>query len=225
MGRRRHLQAALACALLLTACGGGSDEPEGDLYVSFNYPQTTELQLFQSVDVRPVVSGLDGRKPSFRHKSESGPLPQGFTFSTSDGAIGGYAAQAGNYLVFSELTVAGYEGTLTQVPSFRISTDIRLSYPFSSGTTTFGTAITPLTPTVSGTLPGDAVTNFRIRPNVAGATPSSLPPGVSLDPQTGTVSGTPTSRGTYVAFVQATVVRGDRQATIESGSYLYFSVQ
>jgi len=55
-----------------------------------------------------------------------------------------------------------------------------LSYPSGTQTLVIGTAITPITPTITGT-----VSDFSVQPN--------LPAGLTLDSSKGTISGTPTA--------------------------------
>jgi hypothetical protein len=69
----------------------------------------------------------------------------------------------------------GYQPPPTPPPA-----SASLSYPAGAQTFVVGTAITPITPTITGTL-----ASFTVSP--------ALPAGLALDPNKGTVSGTPTA--------------------------------
>lgn len=79
--------------------------------------------------------------------------------------------------VLLTLTACGGGGGGTTPPSHA---DATLTYPSGTQTFTVGTAITPLAPTITGSL-----TSFSVSP--------SLPVGLSLDAGTGVISGTPTA--------------------------------
>ena len=77
-----------------------------------------------------------------------------------------------------------------------------LAYP-SPGTMTVGTDITPLTPSVSGT-----VTSYSVSP--------AMPPGLTLNTTTGVISGTPTAATPSTSYVvQAMNSRGSTTYTIQ----------
>lgn len=216
-----------AMAAGLVACGGGSDRSsneaaDGNLYVTFEYPtQTQTYKLFDVINVAPVVGGLGGSTAHFSVNTAIAPLPTGFTYAEASGVIGGHAGIAGSHQVYSVMSVEGYDGTLTAVVSFSVTTDIGFSY--ATPAVVRGAAMQPLAPVITGLLAGDAVSDFRLLgPGRQGV--GALPPGLSMDSQTGVITGTPTTAGVYTAFVDATVTRAGKQATIQSQSYLYFSV-
>ena len=79
---------------------------------------------------------------------------------------------------------------------------VALTYPSGVQTFTVGTAITPITPTVTGTL-----TSFTVSP--------ALPAGLSLDSGKGTLSGTPTAVAASANYtVSATGTGGSASATV-----------
>src|SRR6516165_3828873 len=77
-----------------------------------------------------------------------------------------------------------------------------LSYPSATQTFTVGTAVTPITPTITGTLSG-----FTVSP--------ALPAGLSLDAAKGTISGTPTVLAPAATYTVSAMVSG---GTTTSGS-------
>ena len=129
--------------------------------------------------------------------SISGVLPTGITFSDNGGGtatLGGTAA-------------AGTEGTypLTVTASNGVSPDASQAFTLSvTGLAPGFTADTPPTsatvgkpyPGYSFAATGDPAPTFAI----AGG---SLPPGLTLDPSSGALAGTPTSAGSYPFTVQA----------------------
>ena len=70
-----------------------------------------------------------------------------------------------------------------------------LSYPSGAQTFTVGTAITPITPTITGTL-----SSFAVSP--------ALPAGLSLDANKGTLSGTPTAIAATATYTISAAVSG-----------------
>ncbi len=220
---RRALLGFIALLTLgLAACGGGGDEPQGDLYVTVDYPTGTQtVNLFDDLSVSPTLAGFGSATPQF---VADGPLPQGFVLSSSNGTISGYAGIAGTQIVNIRVSASGYEGSLYESVWFDVRTDISFSYPSDPSNYSVNAAMAPKSPVITGLLAGDTVSSFRLgtRP---GAAASVLPPGVSLNAQTGVLSGTPSAQGIYVAWVDATVTRGTKTATIGVTSYVYFNVQ
>jgi hypothetical protein len=132
----------------------------------------------------------------------SGSLPAGLALDASTGAIGGTPAIAGAY-------------TFTVTATDTNSVTASQSY---SGTIETSLAIT------TGTLPAPLVniaydktiqTTGGTAPVTFAVTAGSLPAGLSLDPTTGAVSGTPASAGTFSFTVTAT----DHNSVTASQSY------
>lgn len=99
----------------------------------------------------------------------------------------------------------GGGGSATSVPTptstSSMSAPSALAYP-SPGTIAVGTAITPLTPSVSGT-----VTSYSVSP--------AMPAGLTLNTATGVISGTPTAAAPSTSYVvQASNSRGSASYTI-----------
>ncbi len=124
--------------------------------------------------------------PSYSWSVEAGStLPAGLSFST-DGVLSGTPTAAGTFTFLLRATDSANAANYG-VRQFRlIVTRLAASYP-DFGWTNVGTSFTR-TPTVSGNV--GAVT-WSLYPG------HLLPPGLTLNSTTGTISGTPTSAGAY----------------------------
>ncbi len=117
------------------------------------------------------------------------PLPAGLNFNTANGQITGTptAVSAGANYIVTGTDALGHTGTFT------INITVNDVPPTISYTSpniyTVGTTITPLVPTVTGI--GAAPTNYVI---------SGLPAGLSIDPLTGIISGTPSAAAALAVY-------------------------
>ena len=134
--------------------------------------------------VTPTSSG--GTATSW---SISPSLPSGLSFSTTTGAISGTPTtitSSASYTVTASNTGGSDTATVTIVVND--VTPSSLTYTPNSFTLTKGTAMTTVTPSVSG----GPVTSWTVSP--------SLPSGLSLDSSTGAISGTPTAITTSASY-------------------------
>ncbi len=183
--------AAGAATFTVTAgnAGGSSTTPVTSITVNnppipvFTYTSPDTYQAGTAISpLSPTNSG--GTPASYAAPS----LPAGLSINTTTGVISGTpttAAAAANYTI--NATNAAGTG------SFVISITVLPKAPVITYTTpdvyTVGTTITNLTPNTSG---GGPVVSYTVNP--------SLPSGLSMDPLTGIISGTPTAitaSGTY----------------------------
>jgi hypothetical protein len=185
----------LVAACGLVACGGGGSSHESaDLSITYNYANAnnTTLLVFKDQSLAPQADGLEGHKPHFQ--LASGVLPGGMNLNPDTGVISGRPTAVTQTTATVRLTVAGYDGSL--------DTDVRLSVaPFSASYSTDfvqllkGQAMDALTPSASS-YDGSVSVQYALWPEGA-----SMPPGLSFDPATGTISGTPTAAGSYAVYV------------------------
>jgi hypothetical protein len=179
----------IALALLVVACGGdGGDAMPAPSSLKYSLGNGEVGSPFGPYP--PSVSG------TVTGYSVSPALPAGLTLDPNSGVISGtpLAASSGTYTV----TASNTAGTTTAALTFTVLAPppppprITLSYP-SPVTGTTGAALTPVVPTFSG--PADS---FIVSP--------ALPAGLTLDPVTGVVSGTPSLERVAVSY---TVTAGD----------------
>ena len=136
----------------------------------------TPYTIYAGSPISTISATLTGDTPtSF---SISPGLPAGLTFNTITGDITGTPTVTTGAITYT--VTSNYSGgvTATATLSIKISSPT-ISYAGSPFTLYTGSAMTPLTPTTVGGTP----TSYT----------GSLPGGLSLDPVTGIISGTPTS--------------------------------
>jgi|GEM_PF-1170535 PKD repeat protein len=126
-------------------------------------------------------------------------LPPGLTLNTLTGAITGTPTTAGTYVV--TVTATNSTGTSTTLLTFTVA---------GAGTV----------PVITGptTAPGSVGTAINYTIGATGSptsyTATGLPPGLTLNTLTGTITGTPTTAGTYVVTVTATNSTGTSTTTL-----------
>ena len=131
----------------------------------------------------------------------TGILPPGLAIDAATGAVTGTPTTPGVYL----FTVTAANGTRSAVAVLSYTVQVQLGFTvhYASQTFPISTPIPPQSPVLANATPG-VVTVFTL-------TGGSLPPGLSLDPATGIISGTPSAFGTWTFTVTAT--NGTRTAT------------
>ena len=147
------------------------------------YPSPNVFTIGTTIE--PLVPTMTATATSF---SISGTLPDGLTFDTATGIISGtptIISPETSYTVTAMNT--GGSTTFDVVISVISGSPSALSYT-TPNVFTVGTAITSLTPTVTG-----AVLSYSIVP--------ALPDGLSFDTATGIISGTPTAASENTAYI------------------------
>jgi Putative Ig domain len=208
--RRRVAAHALSAALclVLVACGGGGgsggNETPGDnttptLSGTAALSGATEVLLPTSV--APVLpQGVSGT-PSCTQVS--GSLPAGLILGANC-TLSGTPTEAGSFRVGVTLTVSGYQGTLAVDGTLSVVAPRLTASAAPAPVATAQQALAPYQP-VALDLAG-----FTLRPGdevVYRVTEDALPPGLTLDPATGGLSGTPTTAGDYSLRIGARLQR------------------
>jgi hypothetical protein len=139
------------------------------------------------------VSATGGQGPLTWQLTE-GPLPQGLTLNPSTGVISGTPTASGSSSIAVSVTDSGPSGqqqSVLYICNIVIGTQLTI------------TAACPATPAIQG-----SPYTFTVAAT-GGQTPltwqlidSSLPAGLTLNPQTGVISGTPTVNGTFPITVR-----------------------
>ena len=200
----------LGLAALAGCGGGGSDDGDGKLYISMSW--SGEGYLMQDSLVRVAISGLEGHDPHCFLKS--GSLPPGMAITSNCNILGKPRAM-GTYYFVADFSVEDGSNHLA-----------------------FGGAVTVFGPSTIYSIPsqlklGQALDvsplNTFWKPQ-AGNTVTyqvldgSLPPGLTLTPATGRISGAMTTMGSYSARIGATVTADVGTAQVAQDVPLMFAV-
>jgi len=127
-------------------------------------------------------------------------LPSGLTLNALTGAINGVPSASGVFVVAIAATNSAGTGTatLTITVAAAVGAPIIIGPTSAQGTT--GTVFVTYPITATGT-----PTSY---------TATGLPPGLTLNPLTGAINGTPTGSGTFVVTITATNSSGTSTATL-----------
>jgi hypothetical protein len=188
----------LVTALLLTACGGGGGGPAHVVISS-----SATVDGMTGLAYPGFTFSASGGSGTFTW-TETGALPPGLSFSTA-GALSGTPVTAGNY----SFTVTA---TDSSTPPLTDSTTVSIKIADS---VTVVAPASPPTGTVSYPYPGFAfsVASGGSPPFTWTVSAGTLPPGLMLGSD-GSLSGTPTSAGSF----QLTVTATDSAPTPETGN-------
>jgi hypothetical protein len=175
----------IAVALLMVACGGGSSSDSATTVGPVSRPLHIEYGLGTGdvgVPYGPYPPAGNGTVTGY---AVSPALPAGLTLDPTSGVISGTPLTASPETTYT-ITASNAYGSATTSVTFMVLTPPTLTYT-SPVTATLGVALTPLVPTVSG----DA-DRFSIEPG--------LPDGLTFDPATGIVSGTPSRARVAITY-------------------------
>jgi len=201
---------ALGFAGLLAGCGGGGGGEE-NLTVDFHYQGDSSVDLYAASVQTAVLNGLNGHTPQC--VVASGTLPPGITVQ-SNCQISGTATAPGVYSVTVRLTVSGFKGDVTADVGFTVfgpTLNVVTAPGLPAGVNqvlnpgSAQTALPVVTTTGYRPLAGDSLQYLVVSGN--------LPPGLSLDPTSGTLSGAPTTIATTSADIAARLQRNGQTYT------------
>lgn len=197
----RILLSTMTLAVLAGCGGGGGGGGEsGTLNVSMAY--TGSAMLLRPSVVQPTLTGLEGHAPHCT--LTSGSLPAGMTLN-ADCSITGTPLQAGSFPIVVHLTAEGASNGLDWSEAVLVTGP---SVTYSVPSIMMAGAIYDLAPL--NQIFWTATSADAITYSVADG---ALPPGLTLDPASGHIVGTPTAGGTYTFKIGVQVVNAGRAAS------------
>ena len=139
------------------------------------------------------ISATDSSSTATLTYSDGGTLPPGLSIDPTSGSITGTPTTGGTYPVtITASDDAGCSGTTTF--SWTIGNIVSVTSPGDQSDGS-GTAITAVAITATDSSAGATLTY---------SDGGTLPPGLSIDPTTGSITGTPTTGGVYAVTITAT---------------------
>ncbi len=188
---------ACSCSVTVTATDGSGYRAQ----TTFAWTVTNMVSVASPGDqtstsgspVTPVTIGRSDTSSTATVDVAATGLPGGLSIDPATGTITGTPIVAGSYpVVVTATDGAGYSATTSF--TWVITNTVTMSDPGAQADVS-GTAIAPVAVPASDSLPG-AILTF--------GDGGSLPPGLGIDPSTGTISGTPTTAGAYPVTITAT---------------------
>lgn len=198
---------ALACclsALMLASCGGGGGggglppgaTTSGDGTVTLNVAviwPTDSLQQYKSAVVKPVLFGFGDHTPVCM--ITSGRVPAGMVFG-SDCSIAGRPTESTVARFTVRVGASGVSNTILTGSSITVNGP-SIGYAVT-GSSDVGLIVNDLVQLGTWTPDGrPAAWTFTLKSG-------TLPPGLTLNPTSGAISGTLNTTGTYSAVIQGT---------------------
>ncbi len=174
----------LAVALLVVACGGGGGGG-GNAVEAMSAPQDLQYSVATGEVATPYGPFPPSVTGTVTGYSVSPPLPAGLTLDPTSGVISG-TPLTGSRSTTYVVTASNAGGSAAVALTFPVLVPPKLTYA-GPVTATVGAALTPLVPTLSGN-----ADTLSLKP--------ALPDGLTFDPASGMVSGTPSRERVAVTY-------------------------
>lgn len=179
--------------------------------MSFNYGSPTgEYPLWVAMEQSPTLQGLDGNTP--RCELASGALPKGVTVDRDTCRLIGTPTELGQFTFMVRLSVNGFSGSVTADGFLNIQPPMISYLNEPLGQRLDWNQASVSTPSWLGYQPGagDVLRNFHVEGS------DHLPAGLSIDPDTGVVSGTLTAFGASRFTIGATITHNGQSMDVSS---------
>ena len=186
---------------ILSGCGGGSSSPVPQPPSALSYTIAMAVYTQGTLITPNIPTSSGGAVASY---SVSPALPAGLTLNTITGVITGTPTAVTATASYT-VTASNSAGSTTVSLSITVNVAAPAGLSYTTGTAvyTVGTPIPPNSPISTG----GAVTSYGVSP--------SLPAGLSLDGETGIITGTPTAVAATASYmVMATNLTGNATATL-----------